>query len=563
MADYKTNFDNGSRGNELIRLANSAFCGSERQNVETQWKELAEFILPSQFGQFQGDSSKGTKKNRRVFDITAQLSARDLSAAMHSTITNPSSKWSKIRFRNTVLNDDAEANEWTQNAVIEIHNALNDSNFDNQIGECYQSLVGFGMGVLFQDEIFEDGEFQKFNFKALHLSEVAIAENQYGVVDCLYRKFKLTIKQAYEMFGDAIGEEAVNRMESKPHDEELFYHCVYPRPKEEVRLNHLGLASANSRPFASTYILSKTGKIVKESGYYEFPAYVPRWLKLPGETYGWGPGHVAIAEVLTLNLVRRSVLKGLARAVDPVIIQEQGNILTGDMRPGRIVSVRNIDGIKEGVTQSRFDIGFMEAKNLGDAIKSAFYIDKLILPPRTETGEMTAYEIEQRLNQMQVILGPPLARLNTELLEPLVLRTLKSLMRNGKIVPIPDSVIEAVAAQPVNGMKSIDLNVAFVNSLARSQQMSEVRNISAWVQEVGGLAQMNPGVLDNVNFDSVAERIARIRDIDEDLTNDSQEVQAMREGREQQAQMQQQLAAGESASNIAKNLSSAEGGGIK
>lgn len=554
-----------TNGAELIRQANVAFAGNERQNVETQWRELAEFVLPSQFAQFNGDNTKGIKRTRRMYDITGQISSRDLASTMHSTVTNPLSKWSKLRFRETELNDNAEANAWTQHAVTEIHNALNDSNFDNQVGECYQSLVGLGTGVLFQDEVIEEGEFQRLNFKALHLSEVAFKENHLGIVDCLYRKFRLTLKQAYQMFGDAIGEEAEQQMQTKPNDEEVFYHCIYPREKEDIKLNQFGDADAMHRPYASVYIMAKKNIVVKEDGYYNFPVYAMRWLKLPGETYGYGPGHVALADVLTLNIVMKYMLKGLAKAVDPVIFQEQNNILTGDMRPGRVVSVRNVQGIKEGVTQSRFDIGFMQAKDLRDSIKSAFYIDKLLLPPRTETGEMTAYEIEQRLNQMQVILGPPLSRLNSELLQPLVMNTLKILMKHGIIHPIPDVVIKQSQAISRNGMKAIDIDVAFVNSLARSQQMSEVRNLTSWIQEVGGIAQalQKPEAIDSVNVDAVVEKIARTRDIDEHLVLDSEEVQSMREDRQKQMALQQGLAAGEQASNIAKNIGSATGGNVQ
>ncbi len=42
----------------------------------------------------------------------------------------------------------------------------------------------------------------------------------------------------------------------------------------------------------------------------------------------------------------------------------------------------------------------MEEERLQNSIKSAFYIDKLMLPPRTETGEMTAYEIQERLTDL-------------------------------------------------------------------------------------------------------------------------------------------------------------------
>jgi hypothetical protein len=562
MAEYNSSEQESNLGQQLIKKANAAFNTTERRNVESIWSELSEFILPSQNSQWFGNGAKGHRRDQKLFDNTAPMASRDLASSLHSTVTNPSSKWSKIRFRETALNNHPAANAWTANATTEIHNALTDSNFDNQIGRGYQGYVGLATMAILHDEIYKDGEYKGLNFSSWHLSEIAYAENIYGIVDCIYRKFKLTTKQCYEMFGDNIGD-LKDKLDSDPLKEQQLYHCIHPRDKKDIKLNILGQAAPKHRPFASYYVLCKGNKIVKEDGYYEFPVYVSRWLTLPGEIYGYGPGHIARADVLTLNVLIRDILKGLAKAVNPVIFQEQNNLLTGDMRPGKIVSVRNINGIKEGVTQSRFDVGFLEAKELRDSIKSAFYIDKLMLPPRTETGEMTAYEIRQRLEQMQVILGPPLSRLNTELLEPLIMRTLKILLRAGIIPPVPEEVIALSKNVTSKGMKKIDLDIAFVNSLARSQQMEEIRNISSWVQETAGISQLKPEVLDLINVDQVVEKMARIRDIPEELVNTDEEVQKIRADRQQAMQAQSALQAGEQMGSIVKNVAGAKEGNVQ
>ena len=78
--------NNLNSGVDLIKKAEMAFNGMERKNVETIWAELAEFVLPAQNGKFFGNRSFGVLKDRRTFDITAQLACRDLSAALHSKI---------------------------------------------------------------------------------------------------------------------------------------------------------------------------------------------------------------------------------------------------------------------------------------------------------------------------------------------------------------------------------------------------------------------------------------------------------------------------------------------
>lgn len=546
----------------LVRQSNQAFNDAERANVETIWAELARYFLPSQNSKFFGDISKGILRDNKTYDSTGSISCRDLSSAMHSTITNPAAKWGKLRFNEASLNDIPAANKWCSIAESAMFDALNESNFDSQIGRGYNSLTALATMVLLHDEITEDGKHKGMNFVSWHLGEVAYAENHLGLVDRIFRKFTLTYRQAWDKFGSSLGDGFKQDAENKPFDSCQFLHCIYPRDKSEVVYNEQGLAAPNHRPVASDYILLKGNKLVLEDGYYENPVYVSRWLTLPGEIYGFGPGHIARANMATLNVLTRQILKGLARAVDPVIFQTRNNILTGDLRPGRIVPVQDINGIKEGVTQSRFDIAFLQAKDLKESVKSAFYIDKLMLPPRTETGEMTAYEIQQRMEQMQVILGPPLSRLNQELLTPLIMRTLSILMRAGIIPPIPQEVLQRSSAyKSGKNTQDISIQVAFVNPLARSQQMSELRNITAFLQEAAGIAQsISPTVVDNIDVDATIEKMARIRDVPEEMMASTDAVKAIRDQRAKASQMATAMQAGESLSNTAKNAAQAQQG---
>ena len=126
-------------GLRLAHKANKLFKCEERYNVDAVWEELSEFILPSQSGSFiTQEESLGVKKTRRLFDSTAIQSNQDLAAAIHSTLTNPSTKWSKIRYRDEDLNNDDESIKWLEEANNRIHQIINESNFDVQISKNYQ-----------------------------------------------------------------------------------------------------------------------------------------------------------------------------------------------------------------------------------------------------------------------------------------------------------------------------------------------------------------------------------------------------------------------------------------
>lgn len=549
------------KGIDIIRKAETAFNSIERNNAENTWKDLAKYVMPSQNnGFYQRTRDKGEKQGQDVYDSTAILSCRDLSSAMHSTITNPTSKWHQFRFREDELNDLEDAFYWIQAANEAVFYALSESNFNDQVGRFYESASGLGTSVILHEEK-GSGVFKGMNFKTWGVGEVAFMENQYGIVDTFYRKFNWSAKQAIEKFGDKVDDSIKQAYDRNPLEEFEFVHAIYPRPPEFIKKNVYGESRPESRPFASCYVQCKNGKIVKEDGYYECPAYASRWLTLPGELYGFGPGHIARADTLTLNTLMKDTLIGMAKAVKPMYAITESNLLTGDLRPGKLVVMRDVNNFKEMTSTARFDIGFIEIDKLRESIKSAFYIDKLMLPPRTQTGEMTAYEIQQRLEQMQVILGPVLSRLNSEFLSPMIMRTLNMLIRARIVPPIPDTVVRKARSM---GMDSIDYDITYLNQLARSQQLADLRNIQSFAQEVAGLAQtINPSAVDKIDIDATIDEIAKIRNVPESVVNSDEEVQQVRQKREQQQQMATMLQAGESLTNSAKNAAQAQPGIVK
>lgn len=532
-----------SKARQIAVLADKLFQSVERSNQETQWSLISEFVLPSQSGIFLGQNTPGEKKTRRLFDSTAIQANHDLAAAVHSTLTNPATQWSRMRFRDDDLNNDASAVRWLEDANRKLHLAFNESNFDTQVSKNYQAFTSLGTMALFHEEAdHDDGPgFNGFNFQAWHLSEVAFAENKFGIVDTVYRKFRLTAKQAFERWDAKVSDEILKCLEKDPFKEFHFIHCIEPRDKKEVRLNEFGLATAKERPFASYYVDPKRGELLEESGYYEFPVYVTRWQTMPGEIYGRGPGHIALPEIRTLNKHIEIDLQFRAKAANPPILATQKAILGAlDLRPGQLSIVRDPSGIRELVPQARADVTQIAVQDSRNQIKANFFIDKLMLPPRTETGEMTAFEIAQRMEQMQKVLGPTLSRLNNELLTPLIVRSFRMLLRGGALSELP----------PILEERGVDVEISFVNQLARSQQIEDVTNIQSWVQNLALLAQVKPEVVDYINADGIAKHTAKIQAVPEIAVTDDDQVEQIRQQRAQAQQQQQALEAGVQVADI-------------
>lgn len=533
----------------IVTRAETLFTSEERQNTDSVWSDLSEFMLNNQYGAFKGQgvtgvptnnaisTAPGSRRTRRIFDSTALQAVQDLASAFQGTLTNPATVWSKLRFQQDDLNNDEESVAWLEETNRIMHNKFNESNFDTESSKAYQSLVSLANMALFFEQ---DGE--DFRFTSLHMGQIVIAEDKNSVVDTVYRKFSLTAKQAFEKWGANLHSNILKVLEKTPDQQFQFLHAVLPREPNKVKLNELGLAPGESRPVASIYIDMTHHNLLEESGYYEMPIFVPRWSLMPGEVYGRGPGHYALPDTRTLNRLKQRGLEAIDLQVRPPMLANRTDVFGQlDLRPGGISIVKNVDGIREFVSQARSDILQFSVEELRNSIRSIFFLDKLLLPPRTETGEMTAFEVSQRIEQMQRVLGPVLSRLNHEFLNPLVIRAFKIMLRSGVLPELPDLLKE----------RGIDVEIVFVNQLARAQQIQDVSTIQQWIQNMAQLAQLAPEVLDNINTDGIAKHTAKILGVPEVAVQNDKVVEEIRESRAQQQQQAQAMETATQAADIA------------
>jgi hypothetical protein len=122
-----------------------------------------------------------------------------------------------------------------------------------------------------------------------------------------------------------------------------------------------------------------------------------------------------------------------------------------------------------------------------------------------------------------------------------VKRGFAMMLRGGAFGPMPSKLQESGG----------DIEVEYVNTLARSSKIEDVTAITQWIQELGVLAQIKPEVVDNINADEIARLVAQRRGVPEAAVQDSKTVDAMRQQRQQQQQAEQALDAGVKAADIA------------
>ena len=494
---------------------------NQRATWETHWQEVADYVAPRK-ADINKVRSPGDKRSELIMDGTAGLAAELLAASLHGMLTNMSTKWFSLQYRNDDLNMNDAARDWLGDVERVMYGAFARSNFNEQIHELYHDLITFGTGVIF---IEEDDEFQ-LGFSTRHISECYVTENEKGRVDTVYRKFKMPLRAVIQRFGaDNISAKMLKMSEEKPYEMMTLLHAVYTRDERDITR-----VDAGNKPVASVYIDPENKTILSEGGFDEFCYCVPRFLKASFEIgYGRSPAMTALADIKMLNKMSEVTIRAAQKQVDPpLLVPDDGFILPIRTVPGGLNFYRSgtRDRLEPLNIGANNPIGLNMEEQRRKAIQSAFYVDQLILG---QGPQMTATEVVQRTEEKMRLLGPVLGRLQAELLQPLITRSYNILARKNLFKPAPDII------------QGQDFDIEYVSPLAKAQRAGDVQSSLQFIELMQPLAQVDPGVIDYLDADNLVKHLISALSVPAKAVRGDDQVSEIREQRQAQQAQQQQL----------------------
>jgi hypothetical protein len=491
---------------------------SQRQNWEAHWQEVADYMMPRK-ADVTKTRSKGDKRTELIFDSSPLQALELLAASLHGMLTNPSTPWFTLRFKEEDMDGEDEAKEWLESATDVMYAAFNRSNFQQEIFELYHDLITFGTAAMFIDEDEED----LLKFSTRHINEMYIAENDKGRIDTIFRKFKLSARSAYQKFGDKASANILMKNQKDPYEEVEILHAVYPRsdfnPKKQDKSN---------MPYASVYMDYASGDELSVSGYKEFPFVVPRYLKASHEIYGRSPAMTALPDVKMLNEMSKTTIKAAQKQVDPpLLVPDDGFILPVRTVPGGLNFYRagTRDRIEPLNIGANNPLGLNMEEQRRNAIRDVFYVNQLMMQ---QGPQMTATEVIQRNEEKMRLLGPVLGRLQSELLKPLIDRAFNILLRKNQFRPAPDF------------LAGKDIEIEYVSPLAKAQKSTELQSIMRAIEIMGSLSNVAP-VFDHINMDKLVRHLADIVGVPQKILKPQSQLNAERQQKEQQQQQMMQM----------------------
>jgi len=513
---------------------------SENANWKAYQEEINTYVIPRKAWVNTMKQRGERLKFGFLFDSTAIRSLKIMAAGFHSNLTNPSTKWFNLRTRVIEYMSDKEVQIWFKQVEDIIFSTLNSSNFDTTIQEMYLSVGSCGTSAI----LTQRDPLEKVRFTEIPVGQLAFDEDANGRVNKMYRTFPLTADQAYEKWGDKAGEVVLDNYKEKPGMKIMFLHYVGPREKYNPNMvDNLNM------PFESVWAeISKKEKIA-ESGYQEFPYAVARFYKDSSDPMGYSSSMDVLADIKLASAATKTMLRSSMKAADPALIApSKGFVLPLNSNPGAMNyrdEGTNSDDITEMPHGGNIPITIEVIKMIQDNIEKAFFVP-LFQALSNVTKTMTIPEIQRRISENMVLLGPTVGRFTQDVLDNIILRVFSILFEDGSLPPPPEAI------------KDQELDIVYISPLAKAQRETEIYSIQSFLGDVASISQYKEGALDLVNEDQIIRSIAVIRGINPEMLNSEDAVATFRQARAEAQAQAQQMAQIEQGAGIVKIASEAD-----
>lgn len=251
-----------------------------------------------------------------------------------------------------------------------------------------------------------------------------------------------------------------------------------------------------------------------------------RWTHVDGEDYGRGMVEDYLGDLISVEGLTASVVKGTAAAVRLIYLRRPNGTVratafskatTGDV----------IDGVEGDITVPKSDkqADLRTARevinDLKEQLSFAFALNQAI---QRNAERVTAEEIRYMANELDSLLGGIYSSLSLEFQAPYLRRLMRQMERSGRLPPLPKGTVKPV----------------IVTGVAALGRGAELENLKAFVKDIVDLG--GPEALNSeVDFSDLVKRLAVARNIKPDGLILSPDARAAKQAQAQQQQMVQNL----------------------
>lgn len=517
---------------------------AERSSLwDSIWQEIADYMLVRKGGIQKKLYTAQNAGEQQLFDTTGEQALTIAAAGFTSWTTPAFEDWFSFA-PSREFRDRDPVKLWLLECSELVKEYLAKSNFYSEIHEDNTTLMAFcttAMQVQFNEES------RRLQFESLRIGSYVIAEDGFGQVDTIMRKFQLSAHAAAQRFGEENLPKSIREcLEGDKDPDKLFHflHVICPRPKEE-RGDGVGYTIGQRKAFASCYIAYEECQIVREGGYDSFPVPVSRYEKCDfldmSSPWGYGPGFKMLPEARQKNFLEKMLDVAAEKITFPPMMVPDS--YDGDL----VTSARAINyypaGIQEGQIYPLQTIGDLRAslersEVRRKAINSKAHVEMFQMMAQLDR-QMTAREVAERASEKIEAITPAFARRTTEMVDPLLMRVFELCAENGMLPPPPMEAVRRISPTMVDVPNP---SVTYTSRLALA--IRQLRTLSA-DRQIARLIEVasagKPEVLDTVDWSKWARGTTLDSGMPSEYILSEEQMQQIAEARAQAMAQQQQM----------------------
>jgi len=538
-----------------------------RQPHENDFRLASAYCLPRHYAAWassDGPAAVGTsgQQVRRInFDSTGTLALPKYMAVLERIATPHGTRWHTLQTSDTSLLRSYRVRGFFDQLTDKLFQMRYQpkANFRQSSSEVYASMGAYGTGPIFM------GKRKKsptnlnpsFLYRACALRDIFILLNSEGEVEAVYRRVFRNYRQFVADFPGVTPPKAFEADSKNPsiakeeHRVEFVHVC---RPRSDYAPDAL---DKRRLPIVASWIcVPDKAYVDEEEGFLSQPYLTPRTFTEAGDPYGYSPAMQCLAAMGSASAIKKSVLKQGQKAADPVLLTHDDGVMNGrvDLRPGS----QNPGGLdKQGrelvkvLQTGNFTVSDKLLQDERADVNDSFFVT--LFQILTETPEMTATEVMERIAEKSALISPTMGRLQSEFLGPCIAREIEVLTEMGLMPEVPQELIEAEG----------QYDIIYTSPMAKSMYAEEVSGFMRAVEFSTQLVQQtqDPSHLDHFDFETAIPEIASRMAVPVRWMTTDEKKQALAQTRGQQQQQQMLLQHAAPIAGALKTAASMQQGG--
>ena len=513
-----------------------------RAHHERLWTDIARLFRPH-LGGFGLDDPAG-----RGIDLplsSAPIFAADAFAAgLYGTLTNPANRWFGFRTNDQDLNAWLPAKAWMDQVTDRVLASFGPSvsPYYSTAMQTFGSLSVLGNAAEYDEVVQAEGKIMDVS---IGLGEIVFDIDFFGRVCEVVRRFHLTARQAVRQFGVRCPAKLQELAQKGGTDRHVFFHHVL-KNEDWTPGRKLG---PRGKTWLSRYTSEVERVLLREAGYDEMPFFAPRWHVDSGQTYGVGPGFVALPSARIHQRMDDAVVRRAQMAADPTLLAPDRDAiqLNGQIRPGRVVygglDMQGRQMLRPIDLAGQVGLTLQDRQQKLEEVKDAFHYTLMNLSGRTG---MTATEVMAITEERQRLWAPHQGRVQEEYLAPKIARRFSILWRAGQLPPPPPE------------MEGVALDVNYLSAAAAAQRSVEGNAALRIIQDLAPLMQIDPRYADRFDPDGMVEVLGDARGAPARIFRSREQADALAQGRQQQEQAMMAMQMAQAGAGVMKDAAGAE-----